>query len=49
LDEENFIGSFGLGIRGADVNQSAVKKVVRAYVKKHLRDIYRHFWLQWLS
>ena len=49
LDEENPIGSFGLGVRGVNSNHRRVKRVIYAYVKKSLRNIYRQQWIDWLS
>jgi len=43
------IGSFGLGVRNVNSHHWRVKKVVRAYVKKSLGNIYRQQWLEWLS
>ena len=43
------IGSFGLGVRDVNSHHWRVKKVVRTYVKRSLRNIYRQQWLEWLS
>jgi hypothetical protein len=45
-DEENIIGTFGLGIGGVDAESSKVKKVFKSYFKKALKTIYRNYWLK---
>ena len=49
LDEENPIGAFGIGVRGVNSHHRRVKRIVYAYVKKSLRNIYRQQWIDWLS
>ena len=45
-DEENLIGTFGLGIGGVDAESRKVKMVIKSYLKKALRTIYRNYWLK---